>query len=242
MSFFCYLSGPRYWVLAADNKKNVLTVKTAGDGRFTTQELTIGDAHKIHPLGGGWWMTGAGLSAVLYDVREHVREALEGARRGTEPPDSVIGRLAGDPDWVRQIHRRCAAALKEGLPAGWETPEVLSGLQEIVFTGFDASACPVVLRTGSDNSFTFRRRSGPAVVGFEGENGVWDGALEEKIRLYLTDVAEDLQRRDPSSMGDRAWDLIPPLFQKLAKAFPHKLSAHGDLVCLTPEGHRWFLF
>lgn len=242
MSFFCYLSGPRYWVLAADNKKNVLTVKTPGDGRFATHELTTGDAHKIHPLGGGWWMIGAGLSIVLHHVREHVREALEGARWGAEPSISVMGRLAEDPGWLRRIHCRCVAALKEGLPAGAETPEVLSSLQEIVFTGFDASACPLVLRTGSDDNFTFRRRSGPAVVGFAGENGVWDGAVEEKIHLFLTDVAEDLQRRDPSSMGDRAWDLIPLLFQKLAKAFPHKLSAHGDLVCLTPEGHRWFLF
>ncbi|MEJ5364875.1 MAG: hypothetical protein WHS86_07230 [Desulfosoma sp.] len=242
MSFFCYLIVDRCCVLAADNKKHVVTVKTTGEGRSTVEELTAGDARKIFPLGDGWWMTGVGLSAFLQKVLGQVREALQGARPGAEPPFAVMERLAENPGWMQRLYRQGLEALRDRLPAGLGQIEALEGVQEIVFAGFDAASFPVVLRSRSDADFAFRRGCGPGVVGFTGENGFWDSAVEEGIRVFLADVAEDLRACPPARIADRAWDLLPPLFQRLSRAFPRWLSAHGDLVCLTPQGHRWFLF
>lgn len=242
MSFYCYLSAAGCWVVAADNKKHVVTVKTTLEGRTRMEELTTGDAHKIYPLGAGWWMTGVGLSVFLHQVREHVQKALETARVDAGAAIEVIGRLVENPRWVRRMYHRWIEAFREDLPAESVRPEVLGSLQEVVFVGFDATAQPVVLRARSDAGFDFLRRSGPGIRGFAGEKSTWDAALEEKIRLFLADAAEELQDRAPSQIGDRAWDIIPPLFQRLARAFPQKLSAHGDLVCISPQGHQWFLF
>ncbi len=242
MSFYCYLSAAGCWVLAADNKKHVVTVKATLESRFRVEELTTGDAHKIYPLGAGWWMTGVGLSAFLQQIREHVKKALETARAGAGASAEVMGRLAENPRWMRRLYRQCVEAFMEDFPAKSVRPEVLEGLQEVVFVGFDATAQPVALRARSDVDFDFQVRFGPRAQGFAGENGAWDAALEEKIRFFLADAAEDLAHHPPFQIGDRAWDLIPPLFHRLARAFPEKLSAHGDLVCISPEKHRWFLF
>uniref|UniRef100_A0A832EK22 Uncharacterized protein n=1 Tax=Desulfacinum infernum TaxID=35837 RepID=A0A832EK22_9BACT len=242
MSFFCYLTLERCCVLAADNKKHVVTVKTTGEGRSTVHEVTTGDARKIFPLGTGWWMTGVGLAAFLQEVRQHVQKALQGSEPGLDPAAAVLEKIAESPDELRCLYRRRVEALREGLPAESGRIEALEGLQDIVLVGFDAASFPVILRSGSDADFAFRRWCGPGITGFSGENGAWDPAVVERIRLFLGDVVEDLQQCPPSQIGDRAWDLIPPLFQWLARAFPQRLSAHGDLVCLTPHEHQWLLF
>lgn len=242
MSFFCYLTVNRCCVLAADNKKHVVTVKTTGGGRSMVEERTTGDARKIFPLGDGWWMTGVGLSAFLQKVREQVHEALQGARPGVEPSGAIIQRMAHNPQWLKRLYRQVVEALRQGLPSGSGRIDALEGVQEIVFAGLDAASFPVILRSGSDVDFAFRRLCGVGLTGFSGENGLWDSAMAEKIRLFLADAAEDLRGCPATRIGDRAWDLLPPLFQRLARAFPHVLSAHGDLVCLSPQGHRWFLF
>jgi hypothetical protein len=242
MSFFCYLTVDRCCVLAADNKKHVLTVKTTGEGRSTVDAVTTGDARKIFPLGDGWWMTGVGLSAFLLKVQGYVQKAFEGARSGGESPGAVMERIAQSPGELRRLHRRSVEVLRKELPAESGRIDALEGVQEIVFAGFDAAFVPVILRSGSDADFAFRRWCGPGITGFSGQNGVWDSNVAGRIGLFLADVAQDLRQRPPSQIGDRAWDLIPPLFQGLARAFPQTLSAHGDLVCLTPHGHRWLLF
>ena len=215
---------------------------TAGPaGLVRSERLTACNARKIHSLGAGWWMTGTGLSAYLQAVQEQVRRNVEEAPTH-EPAVARMRHLVQDPNWFKKLYEDVLGALLRDMPAGVEKPEVLGHRQEIVFAGFDAQSQPVVMRTAGVGDFAFQCRIGAGSLGFSGEDGAYGPEVAEEIRAFLLRLLADLSERPLSHIGSRAWDLLPRLFVWMARAFPEKLSATGDLVVLTPTGHQWFIF
>lgn len=242
MSFYCYLTTAQAIVVAADNKKQVLNISTDPQGIFRSEKVTAWNARKIHAIGFGWWMTGVGLSAFLDEVRKRVRHFMDDEAQGTTAGAKVMERLAAESRWLRSLFEQTIACLMKDMAPGLTRPEWLEHLQEIVFVGFDEAERSVVMRAQSAEEFAFEKRTGAGSFGFAGENGGWNAEVREGIGRYLSDVLDDLRRRPVAEMAHRAWDLVPPLFQRMARAFPEKLSASGDLVFLTPTEHRWLLF
>ncbi len=242
MSFYCYLTTAQTIVLAADNKKQVWTIRAGLEGSPRMEGLTSWNARKIHAMGFGWWMTGTGLSPFLAKVRNHVRNLLEEKAPEDRSSLEVTKILTAESGCLQRLCRETVFELTEGIPGGVGKPEILESLQEIVFAGFDEAGEPVVLRARSVEDFSFEVQTGAGVVGFAGQRGVWQETVAQAIDGFLGDVLRDLLARPATEVGHRAWDLVPSLFQRMARAFPEKLSACGDLVFITPSGHQWFLF
>ncbi|MGQ9669811.1 MAG: hypothetical protein ACUVWY_06565 [Desulfosoma sp.] len=242
MSFYCYLTTTQAIVMAADNKKEVLNLSSGLHGTFRSEKVTAWNARKIHAVGSGWWMTGVGLSAFLDGIRAQVRNLLEDRAKEASAAVDVMERLTAASQWVQSLHEQTVAGLMQAMPPGLEKAEWLEHQQEIVFAGFDGAMRPVVIRAQSAQGFAFERRTGAALLGFAGDNGGWNAAVIEAVDGILSNILDDLMRQPMEQAVHRAWDLIPPLFQRMARAFPEKLSASGDLLFLTPAEHRWFLF
>ncbi|ROR02961.1 hypothetical protein [Desulfosoma caldarium] len=242
MSFYCYLTTAQAIVVAADNKKQVLSISTDPMGMIRSEKVTAWNAQKIHAVGFGWWMTGIGLSAFLDEVRKRVRHLMDDEAQGAMAAAKVMERLVAESGWLQSLYEHTIAGLMEDLAPGLTKPEWLEQLQEIVFAGFDEAERPVVMRAQSVQEFAFEKRTGAGYFGFAGENAGWDPEVREDIGRYLSDVLDDLRRRPAAEMAHRVWDLLPPLFQRMARAFPEKISASGDLVYMTPTEHRWLLF
>lgn len=240
MSFFCYLTVAQCCLLAADNKKHVLTRRADRQGFVRTEHVTVSNARKIHALGAGWWMTGVGLGEFLARVQDRVRNLLNGAGDGEEPSTVILTHL--QPHWLKAQYDDVVNLLTCGLPSGKEDLGVFERRQEMLFAGFDGASRPVVLRAGSAEEFFFRCWAGPGSLGFSGDDGTYSPEVTQEIQRFLYGVLTELSQGPVSEIGRRAWDLMPPLFRWMARGFPENLSANGDLVCITPTSNQWFLF
>lgn len=229
-------------MMAADNKKEVLHLSDGLHGSFRSERVTAWNARKLHAVGSGWWMTGVGLSAFLDKVRVEVRNLLEARAKEALGAVEVMERLTATSQWVQSLHEQTIAGLLQAMPPGLEKPEWLEHQQEIAFAGFDGVGRPVVMRALSAQGFAFERRAGAGMLGFSGDNGGWNAEVIEAIKGFLSHILGNLMNQPAEQAAHRAWDLIPSLFQRMARAFPEKLSASGDLIVLTPAEHRWFLF
>ncbi|MEJ5347280.1 MAG: hypothetical protein WHS46_01135 [Desulfosoma sp.] len=242
MSFYIYLTTAQTIVLAADNRKQVWTVRAGLEGSPRMEGLTSWNARKIHAVGFGWWMTGTGLSPFLAKVRNHARNLLEEKAREDRSSLEVTKILTVESGSLQRLFEETVFELTQKMRGGVEKPEMLENLQEIVFAGFDEAAKPVVLRARSVETFSFEVQTGAGILGFTGEMGVWQETVIQAIHGFLADVLRDLLSRPATEVGHRAWNLVPSLFQRMARSFPEKLSACGDLVLIVPSGHQWFLF
>ena len=237
MSFYCALSFPGKIVLAADNKRRVVEAVSEVVPGTGFREITISDARKIQRLPGGWWMVGVGISGFLQRARLMFTEILGEAKKSPVNPE----------DWIQRYGD--GRSLESEWQKFWETyeewpPEIVRPLQEaehevlLAFVAEDARPWLICWRK-SDN-FRAQVFCGEGHILFSGDH--LESPWKEPVRGYLQDVLDLLWAKGGQETRHRAWEILPPLFQWMARNFPDRSGPTGDLICIEKARHQWLLF